>query len=96
LRNAFRVLFHASGLNVAHAQAQAADTGHFRLSMDRKGARPEVLDFAQGQTETWIDPPAGDYTMTLQLVGNADGAVLASSPAVRVRTQGSRAQLAQR
>jgi hypothetical protein len=96
VRHAFRVLFHASGLNVAHATVKTADTGHFRLTLERKGARPEVMDFAEGQTETWIDAPAGDYQLSLQLVGNADGRVLANAPPVRLRSESARGQVAQR
>jgi hypothetical protein len=86
LQNAFRVVFHASGLNVAHADARASGTGHFRLTLERKGARTEVLSFRDGQTETWLEPPAGDYRMKLELVNNTNGQVMAASPAVRVRS----------
>jgi hypothetical protein len=96
LRHAFRVLFHASGLNVSHVAAQVADSGHFRLTLERKGARAEVMEFTEGQTEAWIEPPPGDYSLMLQLVGNADGKVLATSAPVRVRAEGARAQMAQR
>lgn len=85
-QNAFRVVFHASGLNVSHADTKLANTGHFRLTLDRKGARPEVLHFRDGQTETWLEPPAGDYLMKLELVNNASGAVMAAAPPVRVRS----------
>jgi hypothetical protein len=86
LQNAFRVVFHASGLNVAHAQAKVPGTGHFRLTLERRGARTEVLSFRDGQTETWLEPPAGDYRMKLELVNNTNGQVMAASPDVRVRS----------
>jgi len=73
VRGPFRVQFHATGYNVSHGGAKAADTGHFRLTMERAGRKPEVLDFTAGQTETWLNPPAGDYTMRLELVSNAAG-----------------------
>jgi hypothetical protein len=73
LKPPFRVQFHASGYNVSHAAPKAADTGHFRLTMERAGRKPEVLDFSGGQTETWLNPPAGDYTMRLELVSNEAG-----------------------
>jgi hypothetical protein len=86
LQNAFRVVFHASGLNVSHADAKAPGTGHFRLTLERKGAKPEVLTFLAGQTETWLEPPAGDYQMKLELVDNVSGKAMAAAPAVRVRS----------
>lgn len=70
----FRVQFHASGYNVGHASPKVAETGHFRLTMERSGRKPEVMDFMAGQTETWLSPPTGDYTMRLELVSNADRA----------------------
>lgn len=73
LKPPFRVQFHASGYNVSHAAPKAADTGHFRLTMERAGRKPEVLDFSGGQTEAWLNPPAGDYTMRLELVSNEAG-----------------------
>jgi hypothetical protein len=73
LKPPFRVQFHASGYNVSHAAPKAADTGHFRLTMERAGRKPEVLDFSGGQTEAWLNPPAGDYTMRLELISNEAG-----------------------
>ncbi|MDP3171294.1 MAG: DUF4399 domain-containing protein [Polaromonas sp.] len=80
VKGPFRVQFHASGYNVSHAGAKAADTGHFRLTMERAGRKPEVLDFTAGQTETWLNPPAGDYSLRLEMVSNADqGKVLSAA-----------------
>lgn len=67
------VQFHASGYNISHAAPKVADTGHFRLTVERVGRKPEVLNFTGGQTETWRNPPPGDYTMRLELVSNAAG-----------------------
>lgn len=80
VKGPFRVQFHASGYSVSHAAAKAADTGHFRLTMERVGRKPEVLNFTGGQTETWLNPPAGDYNMRLEMVSNAaDGKVLSAA-----------------
>lgn len=80
VKGPFRVQFHASGYNVAHVGPRAADTGHFRLSMERAGRKPEVLDFTAGQTETWLSPPAGDYSMRLEMVSNTvEGKVLSAA-----------------
>lgn len=65
------VQFHASGLNVAHASQQEKDTGHFRLTVSPGGGgAPQVMDFTNGQTEAWLAPPAGSYTLQLDLVDN--------------------------
>lgn len=68
----FRVQFHASGYNVSHAAVQVAGTGHFRLTMERAGRKPEVMNFGGGQTETWLNPPTGDYTLRLELISNVE------------------------
>ena len=73
LRPPFRLQFHASGYNLSNAAPKAPDTGHFRLMLERAGQKPEVLNFVSGQTEVWLKPPAGDYTMRLELVSNAEG-----------------------
>jgi len=94
VQDAFRVGFHASGLNVSHQAAGVADTGHFRLTMERKGGKPEVISFIGGQTETWVEPPEGDYSLRLDLVNNQSGAVMASSTPVRVRADSYRSNTA--
>ncbi len=90
VRDAFRVGFHASGFNVSHKAAAAADTGHFRLTVERKGAKAEVIAFTGGHTETWVEPPPGDYLLRLDLVDNLTGAVKASANPVRVRAESFR------
>ena len=66
----FRVQFHASGYNVSHSAPKVPETGHFRLTLERAGRKPEVMDFTAGQTESWLNPPVGDYTLRLDLVSN--------------------------
>ncbi|MES2972726.1 MAG: DUF4399 domain-containing protein [Pseudomonadota bacterium] len=85
VRPPFRVLFHASGYNVSHAAAGVADTGHFRLTVERAGKPSEVIDFRQGQTEVWLQPPVGDYQLKLDMVNNVEAAkVMASAKPVRI------------
>ena len=70
----FRVQFHASGLNVAHLTQAEKDTGHFRLTMNNaKGVQVAQMDFVNGQTEVWLEPPAGDYTLALDFLDNQKG-----------------------
>ncbi|MBC7683280.1 MAG: DUF4399 domain-containing protein [Ferruginibacter sp.] len=82
LQPPFRMQFHASGFNMAPTSAQLPDTHYFRLVLSRPGAKPEVLAFKSGQTETWLNPPKGPYTAQLELVRNATRpeAVAARSP----------------
>lgn len=70
LRAPFRVQFHASGYNVSTVAPRVPETGHFRLTMSRAGQKPEVLDFTGGQTESWLSPPPGNYSLQLELVSN--------------------------
>lgn len=89
VRDAFRMVFHASGFNIAHRAAQVKGTAHFRVTLDRPGMKPEVIDLAGGQTETWLKPPAGEYEALLRLVDNIDGTVLAQAAPVRLRVESS-------
>ena len=84
VRGPLRVQFHASGFQVAHAAARVPGTGRFRLTLARAGKPAEVLDFRGGQTEVWLNPPKGEYQLQLELVGNREEAVLASTPAQRL------------
>jgi hypothetical protein len=82
----FRLQFHASGLNVAHLQQKEKDTGHFRLEITpNKGGKPVELNFSNGQTEAWLAPPIGDYSLKLYLVDNTQpDKMLAESGSVAV------------
>jgi len=90
MRGPFRVLFHASGYNVSHVGPKLGDTGHFRLTLDRRG-KAEVLEFRAGQTEVWLEPPAGDYQLKLELVNNANGTVMAAASPVKLKFESVRA-----
>jgi hypothetical protein len=81
LKTPFRVQFHVSGFNLAHRQQKEKDTGHFVLRMTSSSSgKSAELPFANGQTETWLAPPAGGYKLKLELVSNdAPGKVLAES-----------------
>ena len=81
----FRVQFHASGLNVSHTAITDAGVGHFRLVAQPRSGTAERIAFTNGATEAWLKPPAGDYTLKLELVANAGGAVMASSAPVAIK-----------
>jgi len=88
VKTPFRVQFHASGLNVAHAVQQEKDTGHFKLTVASKAGAVAEMDFAEGQTETWLAPPPGDYTLKLEFMDNLNpkqALVGAVTTAVRVQ-----------
>jgi hypothetical protein len=80
----FRVQFHASGFNVSNAAPKVPDTGHFRLTMEHAGSKPEVLNFTGGETEAWLSPPAGDYKLQLELISNTDGSVTSKAKSVAI------------
>jgi hypothetical protein len=81
----FRVVFHASGLNVGNVAITDKGVGHFRVVAERAGKPPETIPFDGGATEAWLEPPAGDYKLRVELVGNAGGEVMAVSTPVDVK-----------
>ncbi len=89
LKGPFRVQFHASGFNVAHLAQKEKDTGHFRLTvMPHKRGYPAVIAYENGQTETWLAPPVGLYTLKLDLMDNlSPGKVLSESGMVVVAVE---------
>lgn len=89
VRPPFRVQLHASGMNVAHLAQQEKDTGHFRLSVVPKvGGKPALIDLVNGQTEVWLAPPAGDYTLKLEFIDNANSAnTLAADVSKAIKVQ---------
>lgn len=89
VRDAFRVQFHASGFDIAPASTRLAATGHFRLTVTPARGKPQPIAFTGGETETWLQPPSGDYTLQLELVSNTDGAVLAAAAPVHLHAQSS-------
>lgn len=85
LQAPFRVVFHASGLNVGSQEVTDKGVGHFRLVAERAGAPAEHIDFANGATEAWLAPPLGDYSFRVELVGNAQGEPMSTSAPVDVK-----------
>jgi hypothetical protein len=81
VRPPFRIQFHASSLNVAHLSQKEKDTGHFRLTMTPKTGAPAVMNFVNGQTETWLAPPPGSYRVQLELLDNVQPDRLLTAPA---------------
>ena len=79
VRPPFRLQFHASGLNISDIGPKVADTGHFRLVMERTGQKSETIACTGGQTETWLNPPAGNYKLRLELVNNVSGNPMAAA-----------------
>lgn len=90
VRGPFRMQFHASGYNVANADAKVPETGYFRLTLESRGRKPEVLNFSGGQTEVWLNPPSGTYSMQLDFVSNAAGnAVVAKARTMQMSVSNS-------
>jgi len=46
------------------------------------------------QTETWLEPPAGDYQLRLELVSNSGAGVMAASAPLRINVEGARMRVA--
>jgi hypothetical protein len=86
----FRVVFHASGLNVGNVAITDKGVGHFRLVAERAGRPAERIAFDNGATEAWLEPPAGEYKLHVELVGNAGGEVMGASPPVDVKVRARR------
>ena len=79
----FRLQFHASGFNVAHADVADKGAGHFRVRLKPDNGREEVITMGNGFTEAWFDPPAGGYSAKLEFMDNAaPSQVLAASETV--------------
>jgi len=78
IRPPFRLQFHASGLNVSDQSAKVPDTGHFKLTMEKAGQKLETIAFTGGQTESWLNPPPGNYNLRLELVNNVSGKPMAT------------------
>jgi hypothetical protein len=81
----FRVVFHASGLSVGSQEITDKGVGHFRIVAERSGAPSERIALANGATEAWLNPPAGDYRFRLELVGNGQGEVLSTSAPIELK-----------
>ncbi|OUM00221.1 DUF4399 domain-containing protein [Variovorax sp. JS1663] len=77
-----RIQLHASGYNVAHAAPKLAETGHFRLVLERPGQKAELIELDGGQTELWLHPPKGSYTARAEFVNNGDGRTMAGTKPV--------------
>jgi hypothetical protein len=84
VRGAMRVQFHATGFNISHTGSNVPESNHFRLTIEGKSKR-EVLDFREGQTEVWLEPPSGEYLLRLELLNNGSGQAMAAAPPVHVR-----------
>ena len=72
----FVVRFGLSGMGVAPAGVDVAETGHHHLLVDFEGLpamdmpmpmSPQLLHFGKGQTETTLTLPKGEHTLQLVL-----------------------------
>jgi hypothetical protein len=80
----FDLVLHASGYNVSHTDITEPDTGHFRVRLKGATGDEAVIDLPGGETEVWLNPPAGTYTASVELMNNsAPGQAMAVSPPVK-------------
>lgn len=84
LRPPFRVRLHASGLNVGHVEIQDPGVGHFHIVAERPGAPAERIALSRGQTEVWLAPPDGRYTVRIELQPNLPGRPMAVSAPIEL------------
>ncbi len=71
----FLLRFHASGLNIAHADTKLVGTGYFQLKLFNTGSSRNddvTIPFPNGVTEAQLDPPKGTYEIQLQYVENGN------------------------
>jgi len=81
VRGPFPLVLHASGFNISHTDITEPRTGHFRVRLTPTEGEAAVIDLTQGETELWLRPPAGRYTVQTELVSNeAPDTLLATSP----------------
>ena len=66
-----QVMFHVSKGNVSHVALKEPGTGHFKLTV-AGSAGTQVMDMTGGETETWIAPPVGSYTLKLDFIDNVN------------------------
>ena len=63
--------FHVSGFNVSNTALAEKGTGHFRVRIKADGGREEVISLSNGFTETWLNPPPGNYSARVEFIDNA-------------------------
>lgn len=84
----FRVVMHASGMNVSNTALREAGSGHFRLRVKPDNGREEVIALENGFTEVWLKPPAGAYSARVEFIDNVSATqVLASSEPVAFKVE---------
>jgi hypothetical protein len=84
----FAVVLHASGYNISHTEITEPDTGHFRVRMTPANGEAILVELTEGQTELWLQPPPGDYSLRTELVSNtAPNTVLAASTPVAFKVE---------
>lgn len=84
----FRMVFHASALNVSHDAISDKRAGHFRIVAERVGSAAERIELSNGSTEAWLKPPPGDYKIKIELLSNAEPrAVMATSEAIALHVK---------
>jgi len=66
-----QVMFHVSKGNVSHVALKEPGTGHFKLTV-AGNTGSQVMDMTGGETEVWMTPPVGSYTLRLDFIDNVN------------------------
>lgn len=92
MQRPFRLVFHASGLNVAPRSSKLANTGVFRVRFTARDGRivpVQDITLDNGQTEAWFAPPRGKYSVQLLFEVNPGAALHpAVSPPIVITVPG--------
>lgn len=92
VRGTFRIQFHAANLNVSNKLTNLPETGYFQLKVTPDKGRAEKMAFPNGQTETWLRLPDGEYKLQLEFVKNPSGelhSVVSKTTTIRVAGGGA-------
>lgn len=70
LTKPFRMIMHASSLNVSSTEVAKKNNGHFRVRLKPDSGDEQFIDLTNGYTEAWLSPPAGNYRSQVEYVEN--------------------------
>lgn len=88
LTKPFRMMMHASGLNVSSSALTKKNVGHFRIKIKSSTDDEQIIDLSNGYTEAWLSPPAGSYRAYIEFLdNNAPGTVLFKSDTVSFKVK---------
>ncbi len=70
LTKPFRMMMHASQLNISNVSIIKKNVGHFRIWLKSDKGDEQLIDLTNGYTEVWLSPPAGNYQARIDYLDN--------------------------